>query len=169
MIPVVVRSSEEMLRIVPGELREASYALGVRKWRTILKVVIPTAISGIASGVTCDCPGDRRDGPHPGDSRFRQQEQSGCFRRLDVLASHLHLHPDPEPDIAIQSRSQRAARGAAALLLIIMVMLLNLVAPSIARLFRPQDPGAKPPAPKKDRRNKHGKTNRRQGSQRLLR
>ena len=52
MIPVVVRSSEEMLKIVPNELREAAYALGVRKWRTILKVVIPTAISGIASGVT---------------------------------------------------------------------------------------------------------------------
>ncbi|WP_460455297.1 PstA family ABC transporter permease, partial [Arthrobacter monumenti] len=52
MIPVVVRSTEEMLKIVPNELREASYALGVRKWRTIMKVVIPTAISGIASGVT---------------------------------------------------------------------------------------------------------------------
>lgn len=52
MIPVVVRSTEEMLRVVPNELREASYALGVRKWRTILKVVLPTAMSGIASGVT---------------------------------------------------------------------------------------------------------------------
>ncbi|NLT29750.1 MAG: phosphate ABC transporter permease PstA [Propionibacterium sp.] len=52
MIPVVVRSTEEMLRVVPNELREASYALGVRKWRTILRVVIPTSISGIASGVT---------------------------------------------------------------------------------------------------------------------
>ncbi len=41
MIPVVVRSSEEMLKIVPNELREAAYALGVRKWRTIIKVVIP--------------------------------------------------------------------------------------------------------------------------------
>jgi phosphate transport system permease protein len=50
MIPVVVRSTEEMLKIVPNELREASYALGVPKWRTITKVVIPTAIGGIASG-----------------------------------------------------------------------------------------------------------------------
>ncbi|MGO2431989.1 MAG: PstA family ABC transporter permease, partial [Glutamicibacter arilaitensis] len=45
MIPTVVRSTEEMLKIVPNELREASFALGVRRWRTILKVVIPTAIS----------------------------------------------------------------------------------------------------------------------------
>ena len=50
MIPVVVRSTEEMLRIVPRDLREASYALGIPKWRTILKVVLPTALSGIITG-----------------------------------------------------------------------------------------------------------------------
>jgi phosphate transport system permease protein len=52
MTPVVVRSAEEMLRLVPNELREASYALGVPKWKTIVKVVIPTAIAGILTGVT---------------------------------------------------------------------------------------------------------------------
>ena len=41
MIPMVVRSTEEMLRLVPADLREASYALGVPKWRTITKVVLP--------------------------------------------------------------------------------------------------------------------------------
>ncbi|MFE0025818.1 phosphate ABC transporter permease PstA [Amycolatopsis sp. NPDC059021] len=51
MIPVVVRSSEEMLRIVPDDLREASYALGVPKWKTIMKIVLPTALSGIIGGV----------------------------------------------------------------------------------------------------------------------
>jgi phosphate transport system permease protein len=51
MIPVVVRGVEEMLRIVPMELREASYALGVPKWLTVLKVVLPTALAGIATGV----------------------------------------------------------------------------------------------------------------------
>jgi phosphate transport system permease protein len=51
MIPVVVRSTEEMLRIVPDDLREASYALGVPKWKTIVKIVLPTALSGIISGV----------------------------------------------------------------------------------------------------------------------
>ncbi|MFN8168867.1 MAG: phosphate ABC transporter permease PstA [Candidatus Nanopelagicales bacterium] len=50
MLPVVVRSTEEMLRIVPRELREASYALGIPRWRTILKVVLPTAIGGIITG-----------------------------------------------------------------------------------------------------------------------
>ena len=52
MIPIVVRSTEEMLRLVPDDLREASYALGVPKWRTIVKVVLPTALGGIITGVT---------------------------------------------------------------------------------------------------------------------
>jgi phosphate transport system permease protein len=51
MIPIVVRSTEEMLRIVPNHLREASYALGVPKWRTIVKIVLPTAMAGIVTGV----------------------------------------------------------------------------------------------------------------------
>ncbi|MCV7230621.1 phosphate ABC transporter permease PstA [Mycolicibacterium komossense] len=51
MIPVIVRSTEEMLRIVPMDLREASYALGVPKWKTIAKIVIPTALSGIVTGI----------------------------------------------------------------------------------------------------------------------
>ncbi|MBP2703440.1 phosphate ABC transporter permease PstA [Microbispora sp. RL4-1S] len=51
MMPVVVRAAEEMLRLVPHELREASYALGVPKWRTIVKVVLPTAFTGIVTGV----------------------------------------------------------------------------------------------------------------------
>jgi phosphate transport system permease protein len=51
MMPVVVRSTEEMLRLVPDELREAAYALGVPKWKTVLRVVIPTALSGILSGI----------------------------------------------------------------------------------------------------------------------
>ncbi|MCV7411368.1 phosphate ABC transporter permease [Mycobacterium florentinum] len=51
MLPVVVRSTEEMLRLVPDELREASYALGVPKWKTIVRIVFPIAMPGIVSGV----------------------------------------------------------------------------------------------------------------------
>lgn len=51
MLPIVVRSTEEMLKIVPDDLREASYALGLGKSTTILRVVLPTALSGIVSGV----------------------------------------------------------------------------------------------------------------------
>ena len=51
MLPIIVRSSEEMLKLVPADLREASFALGVPRWRTILFVVLPTAASGITTGV----------------------------------------------------------------------------------------------------------------------
>lgn len=51
MLPIVVRSTEEMLRLVPDALREASYALGVPRWKTIVRIVIPTALPGIVTGV----------------------------------------------------------------------------------------------------------------------
>ncbi|KGF16114.1 phosphate ABC transporter permease [Corynebacterium freneyi DNF00450] len=51
MLPIVVRNTEEMLRVVPNDLREASYALGVPKWKTIAKIVLPTALSGIVTGI----------------------------------------------------------------------------------------------------------------------
>ena len=51
MLPVVVRNTEEMLKLVPDELREASFALGIPKWKTIARVVIPTALPGIISGI----------------------------------------------------------------------------------------------------------------------
>jgi phosphate transport system permease protein len=51
MLPTVVRATEEMLKLVPGDLKEAAYALGVPRWRTIMFVVLPTALPGIVSGV----------------------------------------------------------------------------------------------------------------------
>lgn len=51
MLPVIVRATEEVLRIVPLDLREASYALGISKWKTIARVVIPTGLSGVVTGI----------------------------------------------------------------------------------------------------------------------
>jgi phosphate transport system permease protein len=51
MIPVIVRTTEEMLKLVPNELREAAYALGVPKWKTIVRVVLPTAFTGLVTGI----------------------------------------------------------------------------------------------------------------------
>ncbi len=50
MLPIVARSSEEMLRLVPDDQRAASTGLGARKWQTIMKVVLPTAAPGITTG-----------------------------------------------------------------------------------------------------------------------
>jgi phosphate transport system permease protein len=51
MLPIVTRASEAVLRLVPGTLREASYALGGSQWRTVLTVVLPTARSGLTTAV----------------------------------------------------------------------------------------------------------------------
>ena len=51
MLPVVVRSAEEMLKLVPHELREAGLALGLARWRIVLRVVLPTALPGIVTGI----------------------------------------------------------------------------------------------------------------------
>jgi phosphate transport system permease protein len=50
MLPIVIRTTEEMLRLVPAELRQASDALGARTWRTTVSVVLPAALPGIVSG-----------------------------------------------------------------------------------------------------------------------
>ena len=51
MLPTIVRSAEEMLKLVPDALREASYALGIPRWKTILRIVLPTALPGIVTGI----------------------------------------------------------------------------------------------------------------------
>ncbi|MDA8229537.1 MAG: phosphate ABC transporter permease PstA [Desulfitobacterium hafniense] len=50
MVPLVIRSTEEMLKLVPHTIREAAYALGIPKWRAIINVVLPTAAKGILTG-----------------------------------------------------------------------------------------------------------------------
>jgi len=50
-LPIIVRSAEEMILLVPASLREASYALGIAKWKTIMRIVLPTASSGIVTGI----------------------------------------------------------------------------------------------------------------------
>lgn len=51
MLPTITRSCEEMIRLVPDALREGAYALGIPKWKTITRIVLPTALPGIVTGV----------------------------------------------------------------------------------------------------------------------
>ncbi|WP_298251921.1 phosphate ABC transporter permease PstA [uncultured Arthrobacter sp.] len=139
MIPVVVRSTEEMLKIVPNELREASYALGVRKWRTIVKVVVPTAISGIASGVTLAIArvvGETA--PILVTAGFASSINLNVFGGwMSTLPTFIYYQIlTPTSPTNIDASTQRA--WAAALILIIMVMLLNVVARLVARIFAPR-------------------------------
>ena len=137
MIPVVVRSSEEMLKIVPNELREAAYALGVPKWLTILKVVIPTALAGIATGITLAI--SRVIGetaPLLIISGFTASMNYDLFNdRMMSLPVFLYTqYANPGSDV--QAYLDRAWAGA--LTLIVIVMLLNLIARLIARFFSPK-------------------------------
>lgn len=137
MIPVVVRSSEEMLKIVPNELREASYALGVPKWLTILKVVIPTSIAGIATGVTLAIArviGETA--PLLIISGFTASMNYDLFaNRMMTLPVFVYTqYANPGTDV--NAYLERAWAGA--LTLILIVMALNLIARLIARIFSPK-------------------------------
>ena len=134
MMPIVVRSTEEMLKLVPNELREASYALGVPKWRTILKVVLPTAIGGITTGVmlaVARIAGETAPvmllvfgSPSINTNPFEGEQSSLPFYIFEQWSNG----NDPSYDRA----------WGAALVLIALVMILNLAARGIARWKAPQ-------------------------------
>jgi phosphate transport system permease protein len=135
MIPIVIRTSEEVLKIVPNHLREASYALGTPKWRTIVKVVLPTAFAGLITGmmiavariigetapllVTTGVVDSINSNPF-----------SGRMQNLAVYAYSEYR----TPGVFKQASYDRA--WAAALTLIVIVMVLNLVARLIYRRYR---------------------------------
>ncbi len=137
MIPVVVRSCEEMLRVVPNELREASYALGVPKWLTILNVVLPTSAAGIATGIMLSIArviGETA--PLLIVAGFTASMNYNLFaERMQSLPVFVFTSYSNQ-GVDTQAYLDRAWAGA--LTLILIVMLLNLVARIIARAFAPK-------------------------------
>ncbi|MGI5398061.1 phosphate ABC transporter permease PstA [Streptomyces sp. CA-135486] len=134
MIPVVVRSTEEMLKLVPNELREASLALGVPKWRTILKVVIPTALGGITTGVMLAIA--RIAGETAPIMLLVFGSQLINTNPFEGAQSSLPFYIWEQYRVGSEASYDRA--WAAALVLIAFVMLLNLVARGIARWKAPK-------------------------------
>jgi phosphate transport system permease protein len=136
MLPVVLRSTEEMLKLVPDSLREASYALGVPKWKTILRVVLPTAFGGIATGVVLGI--------------ARVMGETAPLLILVVYAQGINYNPFSDtmgalPTMINAGRDQAVTMPGyervwgAALTLILFVMVLNLVARGIARASKLKD------------------------------
>ena len=130
MMPVVLRSTEEMLKLVPDELREASYALGVPKWKTILRVVIPTAFGGIITGVMLGL--------------ARVIGETAPLLILVGYSKNINMNPfdgfmgalptminQDRDNLALAPASDRV--WAAALTLILLVLALNLLARLVAR------------------------------------
>ena len=134
MIPIVIRASEEVLKIVPNHLREAAYALGTPKWRTITKVVLPTALAGLVTAVMIAVA--RIIGETAPllvttgviDS-VNSNPFEGRMQNLAVYAFGEYRNPGVQRDAAFD----RA--WAAALTLIIIVMVLFLLARLIHRRF----------------------------------
>lgn len=137
MIPVVVRSSEEMLRLVPNELREAALALGVPKWLTVVKVVLPTSIAGITTGVMLSIArviGETA--PLLVAAGFTNNFNYSLFSdRMQSLPVYVYSSYISQGTDA-QSYLDRAWAGA--LTLILIVMALNLLARIIAKIFAPK-------------------------------
>ncbi|MFD8507726.1 phosphate ABC transporter permease PstA [Streptomyces sp. NPDC059687] len=136
MMPVVIRSTEEMLKLVPNELREASLALGVPKWRTILKVVLPTSIGGITTGVMLAIA--RIAGETApvlllvfGNRFINANPFEGAQQSLP-----LYIYQQYANSAGANAAYDRA--WAASLTLIAFVMILNLVARGIARWKAPK-------------------------------
>ncbi|MUL40335.1 phosphate ABC transporter permease PstA [Streptomonospora sp. PA3] len=144
MIPVVVRSSEEMLRLVPNELREASYALGVPKWLTIVKVVLPTAVAGLTTGIILalarvigeTAPLILTAGM--ASTRIQANPLDGDMMTLPVFIYQQvgNLGLSAEAGAYAEERA-----WAAALTLILVVMLLFLTARLVSRFFSPNSRG----------------------------
>ncbi len=137
MIPTVVRSSEEMLKLVPNDLREASYALGVPKWLTIVKIVLRTSAAGITTGVMLSIA--RVIGETAPllivagfTSSMNYNPFSDRMQSLPVFVYTQFANPGTE----VQFYLERAWAGA--LTLIVIVMVLNLGARIIARAFAPK-------------------------------
>jgi phosphate transport system permease protein len=141
MLPMVVRSAEQMLRLVPDDLREAAYALGIAKWRTIISVVLPTALGGIVTGVML------------GVARVAGETAPllllvGINQRIELnpFAGHAAQRPQETlPTLIFEQFGVAAGNTAAppferawsaALVLIVLIGLLNLLARLIARLAR---------------------------------
>ena len=137
MIPTVVRSTEEMLKLVPNDLREASLALGVPKWLTIGKVVLPTALAGIVTGITLAIA--RVIGETAPlliiagfTTNMSYNVFDGRMMTLPVFAYNQYISP------GVQEQAYFDRAWTAALILILIVMLLNIGARLIAHFFAPK-------------------------------
>ncbi|GAB2665826.1 phosphate ABC transporter permease PstA [Gordonia jinhuaensis] len=135
MVPIVTRSSEEMLKLVPDELREASYALGIPKWKTVLRIVIPTALSGMLSGIFLAIARVMGETAPvlilagPASSRVQTNPFSGGMESLPLFIKDMWA--------SAQGASSFYYWGAA-LTLIIIIAVLNLIAALLARYLAPK-------------------------------
>jgi len=132
MLPTIVRSTEEMLRLVPPALREGAYALGVPKWRTITRIVIPTAAPGIVTGVMLAIA--RACGETAPVLLVAGGNPAINFDPFEGNQSSLSLFVFEQAGVASKYAPARA--WAAALTLVVLVLTLTVAAKLLARRNR---------------------------------
>lgn len=132
MIPTIVRSTEEMLKLVPNELREASYALGVPKWKTIVSVVLPTAFSGIVTGILLGLA--RVMGETAPLIILGPYTKTMAYNLFDGLMGTLPTMINQDRTEALQPALDRV--WGAALTLILLIFVLNLLGRFIGRFSK---------------------------------
>jgi phosphate transport system permease protein len=138
MLPMVARATQEILEIVPRSLRDASFALGVTKWRTTWSIVLPAAIGGILTGVVIAV---ARVAGETAPLLFTTSiaanqisfDVHGALPTLPVLIFVNSESPDP---------GEQAAAWAAALVLIAFVLVMNVLAKLFAGRKRRQLEGS---------------------------
>lgn len=144
MLPTVVKTSEDMLTVVPNDLREAAYALGVTKQRTITRIVLRTALPGIVSGtILAVARVIGETAPLLIASGFIATTNPNLFSgRMTTLPVFVYNEysqglavcgPGADPGCLADVHMQRA--WAAALVLILIVLLLNLLGRLVSRIF----------------------------------
>lgn len=145
MIPVIVRTTEEMLRLVPDELREASYALGVPKWKTIIRIVLPTALSGMLTGIVLGIARVAGETApllvlvnyNPSTNKNLFQGPQGALTTM--INDNFHYYSTQQTYAIVNNKSVPVHNYAvdrvwgAALTLVLIIMLLNLIARLIGR------------------------------------
>jgi phosphate transport system permease protein len=131
MLPIVVRSSEVVLLLVPGSLREAALALGAPRWRVVTRVVLPTSLSGLVTGaLLAVARGAGETAPLLFTVAFAQTLTGNLNGSMNSLP--IQIYND------IQSpRAEVVTRAwGAALTLVLMILLLNLIARAASRRSR---------------------------------
>jgi phosphate transport system permease protein len=129
MVPIIVRASEEVLRLVPRDLREASLALGTPQWRTIVNVVLPAAASGLTTAAMLAVARAAGETAPLLFTSFGNQFVTG-FTDVSGPDSALPLLIFSDSGSAYDAAKQRAWAGA--FVLIMIVLSLTIVARVIA-------------------------------------
>jgi phosphate transport system permease protein len=131
MLPIVVRSAEVVLLLVPASLREAALALGAPRWRVVTKVVLPTALPGLITGSLLSIARGM------GETAPLLFTTAGAFALTGNLGAQMNALPIQIFNDITSPRDIVVSRAwGAALTLVALVLILNVVARAIARRSR---------------------------------